>query len=147
MSEQSQPNLPVVLAIDPGSAKCGVAVVRSDGVILYQEVIPRATIPEFVAAATERYSPIQIVCGGGTGSRTCMQELQATSNGIPVLSVNESHTTEEARRRYLIAHPAHGWRRLLPIGLRNPDVPVDDLVAVILAERWWRDHPIKTQEK
>ena len=38
--------------------------------------------------------------------------------------------------RFLRAHPERGWKRLLPPGLRSPDRPYDDFVAVILAERY-----------
>jgi hypothetical protein len=53
--------------------------------------------------------------------------------------VDESHTSEQARRRYVNEKPAHGWRRLLPKALRTPETPYDDYVAILLAERWWRE--------
>ncbi|HKM17981.1 MAG TPA: pre-16S rRNA-processing nuclease YqgF, partial [Limnochordia bacterium] len=33
-------------------------------------------------------------------------------------------------------HPPRGWRRLLPVSLQTPPVPIDDYVAVILAQRY-----------
>lgn len=56
---------------------------------------------------------------------------------IEVFLVDEHLTSVEARRRYLADHPGRGLSRLLPAGLRTPDRPYDDYVAVILAERFF----------
>ena len=50
--------------------------------------------------------------------------------------VDEYRTTDEAKAAYWTAHPPRGWRRLIPRGMLVPPVPVDDFVAVILAQRY-----------
>ena len=55
---------------------------------------------------------------------------------IPVEIVDEYRTTDDARRAYWKAHPPRGWRRFLPTGMQVPPVPVDDFVAVLLAQRY-----------
>jgi hypothetical protein len=52
-----------------------------------------------------------------------------------ILVVDEKDTTFQARERYWEYHPRRGWRRLLPSTLQVPPDPVDDYVALILAER------------
>ena len=47
--------------------------------------------------------------------------------------------TELAKKAYWKAKPPRGWRRLLPVSMQVPPVPVDDFVAVILAQRYLAD--------
>jgi hypothetical protein len=77
------------------------------------------------------------VVGNGTGSREMAQRVSAAVRPLEVVLVQEHRTSELARARYLAEHPPRGWRRLIPRGLRTPDEPYDDLVAVILGENWW----------
>ncbi len=64
--------------------------------------------------------------------------LETLNLPAPLVEVEERHTSEQARIRYLDATPVRGWRRLLPRALRVPETAYDDYVAIILAERWWR---------
>ena len=127
-----------VLAIDPGSAKCGVALVSEDGEPLYRAVSPTEALMEEVRTLIGRYRPHLLVMGRGTGSRALLNALKDAGLGLPIESVDEGYTTEEARKRFLAENPARGWKRLLPKALRTPDRPVDDYVALILAERHWK---------
>ena len=132
---------PTVLAVDPGSAKCGVAVVHQDGRTLLRDIVATERIQETLAGLVARFRPVALIVGGGTSSRLLLRELQSGDLPLPVERVEEAHTTEAARQRYLAEHPARGWERLLPRGLRTPPRPVDDYAAVILAERYWQTHP------
>jgi hypothetical protein len=53
-----------------------------------------------------------------------------------VLVRDEYRTTELAKGEYWKANPPKGWRRLIPVTMQVPPVPVDDFVAVILARRF-----------
>ena len=55
---------------------------------------------------------------------------------VHIKVVDERHTTEEARKLYWKKNPPRGWRKLLPTSMQVPPVPVDDLVAEILARRF-----------
>jgi len=74
-----------------------------------------------------------VVIGGSTGCHDLAVRLQDAGCNVQV--VDERGTSELARRRYLLDHPARGWRRLIPLGLRHPPEPYDDYAALILAER------------
>lgn len=128
-----------VLAIDPGIAKCGVAVVRRDGAILLRSIVAASDVLQEVRELIGRYAPVTLVVGGGTGSKPLLRALEEAGLSIPVLRVDEAHTSEEARARYVRENPALGLQKLLPRSLRTPPFPYDDYVAVILAERYWRD--------
>jgi hypothetical protein len=119
-----------VLAIDPGTHKCGLGVVSAGGV-LHREIAPTSQLAERVTALEARFSPDIVLLGDGTKSGALEAEL-----GRAVIRVRESHTTERARRRYWQENPLKGLARLWPSSLRTPPVPVDDWVAVILAEDW-----------
>lgn len=129
----------VVLAIDPGRSKVGLAVVRSDGWVLHRAVLAIEEFGRELEPLCQRFRPQCIVVGGGTGFRALETLLRNLSSDVPVHVVNEAYTSEEARRRYLRENPPKGWRRLIPSWLRTPDRPYDDYVAIILAERYWRE--------
>ena len=122
----------IVLGIDPGREKCGLAVV-SPNLVLVKRVVARG---EFLEAAREyirQYNVARIVLGDGTGSKDFLQEIEGI---LPVATVDEQYTTEEARKKYWLDHRPKGWRRLLPTSMQVPPEPFDDYVAVILAERY-----------
>jgi len=127
---------PVVIAVDPGRAKCGVAVLSSSGVVLSRAVVPTESLIDNILALARQYSPQTLVVGDGTGSAPVIAVLGLACDGIPLVTVDESHTSELARSRYLSETPRRGFRRLLPSFLRTPEQAYDDFVAVILAERW-----------
>ena len=129
----------VVFSLDPGRSKVGVAVVRSDGQVLYRTVLALEDVERELFQLSHRFQPQSIVMGGGTGYRLVEPLVRRLLPGVPVQVMNESYTSEEARRRYLRDNPPKGWRRLIPACLRTPDKPYDDYVAVILAERYWRE--------
>ena len=128
---------PCVLAIDPGSAKCGIAVVQRDGFVRCRAVVPSETVVAQAQALAVAHRPRMILIGNGTGSKPLLLQLQAVGLPAPLLPVNESYTSEAARVRYIAANPPRGWQRLLPKSLRTPPVAYDDYVAVLLAERYW----------
>lgn len=122
-----------VLAIDPGRDKCGLAAARP-GEVLHQEVLPRDRLVARVAELVEQFRVDVVVVGDATGSRDVLRDLAGVR--VPVRVVPEAGTTLEARRRYFRDHPPRGLARLLPEGLRVPPRPLDDYVAVLLAERF-----------
>ncbi|MGQ9486401.1 MAG: resolvase [Armatimonadota bacterium] len=130
---------PVILAIDPGSSKVGLAVVQSDGQVLYRAVLAIEDFAREMEALYRRFHPQRIVVGGGTGLRSVEPLLHRLLPDVPLQVVNEAYTSEEARRRYLRENPPKGWRRFIPSFLRTPEQPYDDYVAIILAERYWNE--------
>ncbi len=122
----------VVLAIDPGRDKCGVAVADPDGVRDRAVIIPQA-LPDLVRAWQQRYGITDIVIGNRTASHDLAQMLRGVV-AVPLKAVDEAGTTLRARARYFDEHPPKGWRRLVPRGLLTPPEPYDDYAAVLLAE-------------
>ena len=122
-----------VLAIDPGRDKCGVAVLAPDGRVLVQRVVPTVELDVAVGTLIQSYAPT-VIMGNGTTSAAAKARVEAL--GRTVTLVDEYRTTDAAKVAYWEAHPPRGWRRLVPRGMLVPPVPVDDFVAVILAQRF-----------
>ena len=126
----------VILAIDPGKGKCGLAVVTKNRV-LHRAVIPRQRIVDAVKDCLKRFQGIdQIILGDRTGSHELRDELESVLSPFPISFVDEHLSTQEARNLYWQENPPRGWRRLLPLSLQAPPELYDDLVAVVLAKRY-----------
>lgn len=128
-----------VLAIDPGREKCGVAVVGPGGRVLYRAVVARRELVREVDLLAARFAPSAVVVGDRTGANAVEQELGGLDwvrRAGGVRRVDERGSSHLARQRYWAENPPRGLWRLVPTGMRVPPCPVDDLAAIILAERY-----------
>ena len=128
-----------VLAIDPGSVKCGLAVASWPPFArLKLCVVDSARLTVEVGTLLRLFPSIgRILMGSGTGSAGLRRAVQETFPQITIEIVDEHGSSERARRRFVREIPASGWRRLLPPGLRTPERPYDDYVALLLAEEYF----------
>lgn len=129
----------IIIAIDPGREKCGIAVVHQGKGVLQQEVIVTGQLKEVVQTLIAAHHPKQVVIGDGTSSQEAKERLEEiiTDGDVGIVLVDERHSTDQARIRYWQEHPPTGWKRLIPVTMQVPPKPVDDYVAVILAERYF----------
>jgi RNase H-fold protein (predicted Holliday junction resolvase) len=132
-------NEKAVLAVDPGSAKCGLALVlrNADGKldVLWRKVALVAELQAGVNEALGVRSADMIVVGSGTGSREVVHQIRECRPSMGILVVDEHETSLQARERYWEHHKRRGWRRFVPATMQVPPEPFDDFVALILAER------------
>ena len=129
-----------ILAIDPGRAKCGLAVVSGPlpPLCLERAVVETDRLTLAVAEVLRRRPEItQMLIGGGTNGATLRRAVAHFFPQMPLLVVDEYNTSARARERFLRENPAYGWRRLLPNGLRSPETPYDDYAALMLAEDYF----------
>ena len=127
-----------ILAVDPGREKCGLAVMRHDGKIFFQEVVETARLGIKVSRLVREYQAEALAIGDGTTSSEAQSAIRAVVPELPLTVLDEYRTTDEAKLRYWQKNRPHGWRRLLPTTMQVPPEPVDDYVAVILAERYFK---------
>ena len=125
-----------IAAVDPGREKCGVAVVDKDGRVLEQAVVATVRLADELTARAMKFRPERILLGNGTTIHAAEETIRTALPDIPVEIVDEYRTTDDAKVAYWKAHPPTGWRRFLPTGMQVPPEPVDDFVAVILAQRY-----------
>jgi len=132
-------NEKTVLAVDPGSAKCGIALVKrnenEEVELLWRAIVPVAQLIQKIQEAGAVQPFELIIVGGGTRSNEIVASIRAQISGVAILIVDERDTSLQARERYWVNTKRRGWRRLLPSTLQVPPEPVDDFVALILAER------------
>lgn len=124
----------VILAIDPGREKCGVAVV-SPSEVRAREVVSVGGLGGLLRSLRTRFAFTEAVVGDRTGAGDVVAAIRSELPGVTVTLADEAGTTLEARRLYFADHPPRGWRRLLPLGLRVPPEPYDDYAAVVMARR------------
>ena len=127
----------MVLGIDPGTRKCGFAVIERLGAApLDLSIAPLDGFAERLAALTRAYAIDRVAIGHGTNAAAIVDAVRTT--GLPFALVDERETTLQARARFFDDHPPRGWRRLVPRGMLLPDRPIDDYAALLIAERYLR---------
>lgn len=107
-----------------------------DRSLYFQAVIAADAVLTRVEFLRQQYPISLIVMGDQTAAQEWKQRMGNLSDPLRVVLVDERYTSLEARDRYLQLNTPKGWQRLLPKGLRQPDKPVDDIVAMILIERY-----------
>jgi len=125
-----------ILGLDPGRDKCGVAVMRDKQEVIYHQVIDSASAIAIIGQLSQQYDLDLIVMGDGTTSKSWIEQIKSNLPTVTVITINEANSTLEARDRYWTMYPPQGLQRLLPQSLRLPPRPVDDIVAIILIERY-----------
>ncbi len=128
-----------VLAIDPGTSKCGMALVhRKDSTeleLLWRAIATPEDLLNQIDAAHSLAAFSMVIVGSGTSSKKVVHRIREHIPSMGILVVDEKDTTMQARERYWAHHKRRGWRKLLPSTMQVPPDPVDDFVAFILAER------------
>lgn len=134
------PDEPLLLAVDPGREKSGVAVMTSDSAkLVYKVIVPTVELETSLISMLQQYQAIsELICGNGTNHKFVFHILETLgkTRSLPVTLAEEAHTTEAARKRYFEFHPPTGLKRLVPKGMLYPPVPVDDFTAWIIGEQY-----------
>jgi len=128
----------MILGLDPGTRKCGYALVEGSGCEpILLGIAPLAQLASALAGIVAAH-PIDIVAlGRGTNSAHVATIL--ANLGLPHALVDERETTLRARGRFFRDHPPRGWKRFVPRGMLLPDRPIDDYAALLIAERYLTD--------
>lgn len=107
-----------------------------DRVLYHRSVVASDTVLEAIKQLRQQYPISLIVMGDQTTAKAWKAQLADLKNLPRVVMVDERYSSLEARDRYWQLHPPRGLQRLLPEGLRQPSVPIDDIVAMLLIERY-----------
>jgi RNase H-fold protein (predicted Holliday junction resolvase) len=116
------------LGFDPGRQKCGVAIVGADRQVQIHQIVAVTDAIALVQAWVGEYGVNLIVLGDQTASKQWQEQIRAALPDLEVVRVDERYSSLQARDRY--------WQMFPPIGLREPPRPVDDIVAILLVERY-----------
>lgn len=127
-----------LLGIDPGSFKTGVAQVTPQGEVLKAEWVETKILADVLKKinAQNNTGLKAVIIGNGTNTKPVHKVLNQIFTAVPVIEIDEKHSTEEARTLYWQLNKPHGWRALLPEGLRVPPEPLDGYAAAVLVKRY-----------
>ena len=124
-----------ILGLDPGTRKCGYAVVTGvDAPPLALGIVPTETLAERLREIVAANPVALAAIGRGTNAALVADVVRAL--GVAVELVDERETSLLARARFFRDHPPRGWRRIVPRGMLLPDRPIDDYAALLIAERF-----------
>lgn len=131
------------LGVDPGRDKTGAALVAGDGTLVRQAILPTDHFPDHLRDFLAGDSPAGCVLGDGTTSTTMHRQLEETFPRLPLFTVDEYGSTQEAKKLYWQLFPPRGWKRFLPQALLDAPSAVDGLAAAVLVRRYLRDKTVK----
>ncbi|NER38686.1 MAG: Holliday junction resolvase RuvX [Oscillatoria sp. SIO1A7] len=127
----------MILGFDPGRQKCGIAVMAAGGEVSLHRVVSSDSAIATIESLCQEFPINLLVMGDRTSSKEWKQKLlDAGWEPEKIAMVDENYSTVEACDRYWQMYPAKGLWRLVPQGMRQPPKPVDDIVAIILIERY-----------
>jgi RNase H-fold protein (predicted Holliday junction resolvase) len=127
----------IVLGVDPGRLKCGLAVVNEACAVQYNQVVSTEVVVSAISQLQQQFEIDLIVLGDQTTSREWQHRLSLELQPTPeIVRVDERNSTLEAQQRYWEMYPPQGLARLLPRALRPIPRPIDDVVAILLVERY-----------
>lgn len=126
----------MIIAIDPGKIKCGIAVIEDQGTIRTKSVVLREELADTVTRLVAEYQAKTIIVGQSASGKAVEKQISRLDLAASIIFVSEKNSTLEARKRYWQANKPNGLIRIIPTTLRIPPVPIDDYAAVILGERY-----------
>lgn len=128
-----------ILGFDPGKDKCGLAVVDKNQQVLFHQVIVSEKALQVIQSLSKRFSVQLLVMGNQTTSKAWKAKIESCIS-FPIVLVDERNSSLEARDRYWEMYPPQGLQKLIPQGMRLPPRPVDDIVAILLVERYLQSY-------
>lgn len=128
-----------ILAIDPGREKTGIAILNNSNV-LEHKIINSEELVQIIKSLLEKYIIKTIVMGNGTSSKKKYDLLKREFIDRDIVLINEYRTTDEARKLYFQENPPKGWKKLIPLGMQVPPVPVDDYAAIVIGRKYLKDN-------
>lgn len=108
-----------------------------DRQLYYYQVVLATEAIATIQALRQQFPITLLVMGNQTTSKQWQQKISQTlPNPLTIVMVDERNTSLEARDRYWQMYPPTGLSRLIPAGMRQPPRPIDDIVAILLIERY-----------
>ncbi len=107
-----------------------------DRKIHYHQVIAAREAIATVQSLQQEFPISLLVLGDQTSAPTWKQKLSQLPQPLRIITVDERYSSLEARQRYWQLYPPKGLFRFIPQRLCNIRRPIDDIVAIILIERY-----------
>ncbi|WP_225885240.1 resolvase [Leptolyngbya sp. KIOST-1] len=107
-----------------------------DRMLCYQQVVGVEAVIDEITRLRQQFPVSMIVLGDQTASKGWKDTLSQLPDPPRIMLVDERYTTLEARDRYWQMYPPTGLAGLVPQSLRKIPRPIDDIVAILLIERY-----------
>ena len=106
-------------------------------ILLYNQVVIAEEVLDKISSLIAEFSVDLVVMGDQTTAKFWQKKLeQIIPKSFRIVLVDERNSSLEARDRYWQMYPPQGLSKLIPQGMRLPPRPVDDIVAILLIERY-----------
>ena len=128
----------IVLAVDPGKKKCGIAIVDNQLRFIAGEVVDAKELIQKIEMYLHKHNINHVLIGSGTNSGEIIKNIGKRFPTIKVIKIAEKNTTMQARKRYFDYYPPTGLLRIFPISFLVPPCPYDDFAALLIAERFFK---------
>ena len=125
----------MVIAVDPGTSKCGVALLSGTGKVIWRGIVVRGEVIKKVAKLFEEYPQAVVVVGGSTQGVAVQKEI-SDATGLPAALVDERETTMLARELFWSENRPGCFWGIFPPSFRPLPRPIDDYAAVIIGRRF-----------
>ena len=127
----------MIIGFDPGRDKCGIAVMGRDCELHYHQVVVASEAIATIKKLCQHFPIELLVMGDRTTAKSWKAQVELNlPASMPIVMVNEHNSSLEARDRYWQMYPPQGLAKLIPQGMRLPPRPCDDIVAILLIERY-----------
>jgi RNase H-fold protein (predicted Holliday junction resolvase) len=124
------------LGFDPGKDKCGLAVLNADRQAVFHGVVPSSQAIAQIQFLLEKFPISLLIIGDRTTSKAWQTQIKSHFPNLSLVTIDESYSSQQAKQRYWQIYPPQGLQRLITLGMRTPPRSVDDIVAIILVERY-----------
>jgi hypothetical protein len=104
------------------------------------------TLFKRLCTAQHHRQPESVVIGNGTAAAIVCRLYNSLELEPPVRFAEEKNTTYKARSRYFAENPPRGFWKLIPLGLQTPPVPIDDYAAILIGEKYLKEHHLATPQ-
>jgi|AntRauTorckE6833_2_1112554.scaffolds.fasta_scaffold00122_14 RNase H-fold protein (predicted Holliday junction resolvase) len=129
----------MLLGIDPGRSKCGVAVLTEDGKEVLKDISKTSELSKKLEDILENYSIDKVVLGNGTYADKIYNILKLLFDENKIIFINEENSTYLAEQKYLKENPPLGLSFLNKIMKFKPKRALDDYTAVVLVKKYLKN--------
>ena len=130
-----EPLKAVVIAVDPGTRKCGIATLSRDGKTMYRDIVPRGEIVDMIEGLMVENPGTALVVGDSTQGKEVRAALLDRA-GIESELIDEANTTDEAREVFWRENRAGCFWGIFPPSFRPLPRHIDDYAAEIIGRRF-----------
>ena len=108
----------VIIAVDPGTVKCGVAILDYSGSLVEGFSVNRSSYIQQFKEVLKLRSPLKCIVGNGTSSKALIAEIQEKCS-ISVVVIDEFGSTLQARKLWAESEWSTGIYKYVPFIIKT----------------------------